>query len=248
MVGAGGVAEELLRWWRRTCPDVAIVDIRMPPTFTDEGLRAAARDPRAPPARGHRSSSPSTSSPARDGLLAEQPGGLGYLLKDRVGDVDELRDACGGWPRAARCSTRGGGPAARPPARDGPLATLSRARARGARAGRRGPLEQGDRRAARARAATASRSTSRRLRQARPGRGRGRQSPHPGRPRVPPARRSVARDPRASEPEHADVVVAAAVLLQRAVEVHRRLDPRHGSGAGAPGRGAPIHAQPGVAN
>jgi DNA-binding NarL/FixJ family response regulator len=83
-------AEQLLSEVEEHQPDVAIIDIRMPPTFTDEGLRAAhdirARHPRI--AIVILSQHVETGTATR--LLAESPARLGYLLKDRVGDVDEF--------------------------------------------------------------------------------------------------------------------------------------------------------------
>jgi DNA-binding NarL/FixJ family response regulator len=74
-------------------PDVAIVDIRMPPTFTDEGLRAAERILAA----GHRPGVLVLTQTADAGhamrLLGDGTRGIGYLLKDRVADVDELAEA-----------------------------------------------------------------------------------------------------------------------------------------------------------
>ena len=74
-------------------PDVAIVDIRMPPTFTDEGIRAVE----ALRARGDRTGILVLTQSADAGhavrLLADATGGIGYLLKDRVADIDELADA-----------------------------------------------------------------------------------------------------------------------------------------------------------
>jgi DNA-binding NarL/FixJ family response regulator len=74
-------------------PDLAIVDIRMPPTFTDEGLRAAERIL----ASGDRPRVLVLTQTADAGhamrLLGDGTRGIGYLLKDRVADVDELADA-----------------------------------------------------------------------------------------------------------------------------------------------------------
>jgi serine/threonine-protein kinase len=85
--------DELLRAVEEHRPDVAIVDIRMPPTYTDEGLRAAqairARDPRI----GILILSQHVETGTATRLLAAHPEGLGYLLKDRVGDIGELADA-----------------------------------------------------------------------------------------------------------------------------------------------------------
>ncbi|WAL67187.1 response regulator transcription factor [Amycolatopsis cynarae] len=74
-------------------PDVSIVDIRMPPTFTDEGLRAALdlrRENQATPLLLF-SQYIETSYAAE--LLADRAGGVGYLLKDRVADVSDFLDA-----------------------------------------------------------------------------------------------------------------------------------------------------------
>jgi DNA-binding NarL/FixJ family response regulator len=93
VVGQAGDAEDLMRKVRAHKPDVAVVDVRMPPTHTDEGLRAA---------REIRAELPEVSVLvlsqyvevvyARE-LLAESAEGLGYLLKDRVADVTALTDA-----------------------------------------------------------------------------------------------------------------------------------------------------------
>jgi DNA-binding NarL/FixJ family response regulator len=74
-------------------PDVAIVDIRMPPTFTDEGLRAAHEIRTRYPRMGIVILSQHVETGTATRLLAETPQRLGYLLKDRVGDVDEFADA-----------------------------------------------------------------------------------------------------------------------------------------------------------
>jgi DNA-binding NarL/FixJ family response regulator len=73
--------------------DVAIVDIRMPPTFTDEGLRVAERIRGSGLRTGVLvlTQSPDAGHAVR--LLADARGGIGYLLKDRVADLDELADA-----------------------------------------------------------------------------------------------------------------------------------------------------------
>jgi DNA-binding NarL/FixJ family response regulator len=93
VVGRAGDAEDLLRKVRAHKPDVAIVDIKMPPTHTDEGLRAA---------RTIRADHPSTAvlvlsqyveeDYALD-LLAGSAEGVGYILKDRVADVERFVDA-----------------------------------------------------------------------------------------------------------------------------------------------------------
>jgi DNA-binding NarL/FixJ family response regulator len=71
-------------------PDVAIVDIRMPPTHTDEGLRAAHALRERHPGIGILILSQYVEVGIATRLLAESPEGLGYVLKDRVGDVDEF--------------------------------------------------------------------------------------------------------------------------------------------------------------
>ncbi len=79
---------------RRTSRTSPIVDVRMPPTHTDEGLRAAQRDPRRAPRTSACWSSPSTSRrPTRASCSRTTPTGIGYLLKDRVADVERFADA-----------------------------------------------------------------------------------------------------------------------------------------------------------
>ena len=74
-------------------PDAAIVDVRMPPTFTDEGLRAAIELRRDHPATGVLVFSQYIETRYATRLLAAGAGGVGYLLKDRVADVAEFTDA-----------------------------------------------------------------------------------------------------------------------------------------------------------
>src|SRR6202044_432810 len=74
-------------------PDAAIVDVRMPPTFTDEGLRAAIELRRDHPATGVLVFSQYVETRYASRLLAGGPAGVGYLLKDRVADVAEFADA-----------------------------------------------------------------------------------------------------------------------------------------------------------
>ena len=85
--------EALLAAATRYRPDVAVVDIRMPPTHTDEGLRAALELRRRHPGTGVLVLSQyiETSYAAR--LLQGNASGVGYLLKDRVADVAEFADA-----------------------------------------------------------------------------------------------------------------------------------------------------------
>ena len=92
VVGQAGDAEDLLRKVRAHKPDVAVVDVRMPPTHTDEGLRAA-REIRAELPGDRRA----RALPVRRGALRARaarrraPRGVGYLLKDRVADDRRVR-------------------------------------------------------------------------------------------------------------------------------------------------------------
>jgi DNA-binding NarL/FixJ family response regulator len=83
-------AEELLHEVEEHRPDVAIIDIRMPPTFVDEGLRAAHEIRGRHPEMGIVILSQYVETGIATRLLAESPGRLGYLLKDRAGDIEEF--------------------------------------------------------------------------------------------------------------------------------------------------------------
>ena len=118
--------EELLAAVDLHEPDVAIVDIRMPPTQTDEGIQAAHEIRRRHPHMGVVLLSQHVEVGVATRLLAEVPHRLGYLLKDRVSDP---ADFAGSLRRVA-----GGGTALDPqvvsgllanPAQDGPLRSLS---------------------------------------------------------------------------------------------------------------------------
>jgi len=85
-------AEELLREVEEHEPDVAIVDIRMPPSFTDEGLRAAHEIRARHPQIGIVILSQHVETGTAARLLAESPQRLAYLLKDRIGDIDEFAE------------------------------------------------------------------------------------------------------------------------------------------------------------
>jgi DNA-binding NarL/FixJ family response regulator len=74
-------------------PDVAVVDIRMPPTFTDEGVRAAIELRRDHPDVGVLVFSQYIETRYATELLATRSAGVGYLLKDRVADVGDFVDA-----------------------------------------------------------------------------------------------------------------------------------------------------------
>jgi DNA-binding NarL/FixJ family response regulator len=93
VVGKAGNAAELLRTVRLTAPDVAIVDIRMPPTHTDEGLVAASDIRTSHPAVGVLVLSHHLESIYAMRLLEEHPERVGYLLKSRVSDIAVLADA-----------------------------------------------------------------------------------------------------------------------------------------------------------
>ena len=93
VVGKATDAAELLRIVRLTAPDVAIVDIKMPPTHTDEGLVAAGEIRRSHPAVGVLVLSQYLESIYAMRLLEEHPERVGYLLKARVSDIAVLADA-----------------------------------------------------------------------------------------------------------------------------------------------------------
>jgi DNA-binding NarL/FixJ family response regulator len=93
VVGQAGTAEELLLKVRSYSPDVAIVDIRMPPSFEDEGLRAAQEIREKHPGVGVLVLSQYVESGYALELLQGDAEGVGYLLKDRVSDVKEFAAA-----------------------------------------------------------------------------------------------------------------------------------------------------------
>jgi len=74
-------------------PDVAIIDVRMPPTHTDEGMRAAQAIHRDLPQVGVLVFSQYIETRSAGELFGGEPGGVGYLLKDRVADVGEFVEA-----------------------------------------------------------------------------------------------------------------------------------------------------------
>ncbi|MGZ4359603.1 MAG: response regulator transcription factor [Gaiellaceae bacterium] len=93
VVGQAGDAEELLLKVRSYSPDVAIVDIRMPPTHTDEGLRAAKEIRERHPGTGVLVLSQYVETSYAFELLSESAEGVGYLLKDRVSNLDDFAAA-----------------------------------------------------------------------------------------------------------------------------------------------------------
>ena len=93
VAGQAGDLDGLLRKVRAHKPDVAIVDIKMPPTHTDEGLRAALTIRSELPGTGVLVLSQYAVKDYATKLLAENAEGVGYLLKDRVADVERFVDA-----------------------------------------------------------------------------------------------------------------------------------------------------------
>jgi len=93
VVATAGDAEAFLRAVRDTTPDACVVDVRMPPTFTDEGLRAALLVRDQWPDVGVLVLSQWVEERYATELIAGRARGVGYLLKDRVADVAEFLDA-----------------------------------------------------------------------------------------------------------------------------------------------------------
>ncbi len=93
VVGKAGDPDQLVNTVRHTRPEVAIVDIKMPPTHTDEGLVAAEEIRRHVPTVGVLVLSHYLESRDAMRLLEHHPQGVGYLLKERVSDVAVLTDA-----------------------------------------------------------------------------------------------------------------------------------------------------------
>jgi DNA-binding NarL/FixJ family response regulator len=96
VVAAVGDGPALVRAVVEHRPDVAVVDVRMPPTHPDEGLRAAVEARAAVPGTGVLVLSQYVEVAYADELLADGRGGAGYLLKDRVTDLDSFRAALTG--------------------------------------------------------------------------------------------------------------------------------------------------------
>jgi DNA-binding NarL/FixJ family response regulator len=93
VLAAAGEAEEFLRAVGKHEPDVVVIDVRMPPTFTDEGLRAALVVRSRWPKVGVLVLSQWVEERYATELLSDRPQGIGYLLKDRVADLTEFLDA-----------------------------------------------------------------------------------------------------------------------------------------------------------
>jgi DNA-binding NarL/FixJ family response regulator len=93
VVAAVGDGDALVHAVLRERPDIAIVDIRMPPTFRDEGLRAALTLRERVPETAILIVSQYVEETYARELLADGRGGVGYLLKDRIMDVDAFVEA-----------------------------------------------------------------------------------------------------------------------------------------------------------
>jgi DNA-binding NarL/FixJ family response regulator len=93
IAAAVGEAPTLLRALLDERPEVAIVDVRLPPTFTDDGLRAAIEARRAVPGLPVLVLSQYVEQLYARELLADKTGGVGYLLKDRVFNDDQFVEA-----------------------------------------------------------------------------------------------------------------------------------------------------------
>lgn len=93
VVATATTAEELHVAVEEHRPDVAIVDVRMPPTFTDEGVRAATAIRRTHPGTAVLLFSQWVETTYARRLLRDSPGSVGYLLKDRIVSTDEFVDA-----------------------------------------------------------------------------------------------------------------------------------------------------------
>ena len=94
VVGQSGTAEDLMLKVRSYKPDVAIIDIRMPPTHTDEGLQAAKEIREKQPATAVLVLSNHVEPEYALELLQDSAEGVGYLLKDRVSDIGEFAACC----------------------------------------------------------------------------------------------------------------------------------------------------------
>ncbi|MHB9863767.1 response regulator transcription factor [Streptomyces sp. YIM S03343] len=93
VVARTGTADEVLDAIDKHRPDVAVLDVRMPPTHTDEGIRAAVEARRRHPGLAVLVLSAYVEQSFATELLTDGVDGLGYLLKERVGRVEEFLDA-----------------------------------------------------------------------------------------------------------------------------------------------------------
>jgi DNA-binding NarL/FixJ family response regulator len=93
VVAAYPDADQLLAALESDAPDLIVLDVRMPPTYRDEGVRAAIRARQLMPKVGILLLSQYVEVAYAQELLSAGTGGVGYLLKDRVASLDELKDA-----------------------------------------------------------------------------------------------------------------------------------------------------------
>src|SRR5204863_530396 len=133
VAGQAGDGDELVRKVMAHKPDVAIVDVRMPPTHTDEGLRAAQQIREELPDVGVLVLSQYVEEEYATELLADRAEGVGYLLKDRVADVDVFTDAVRRVADGGSAGSPGGTAAGPPRSRSGSPAPRAGSRARGRR-------------------------------------------------------------------------------------------------------------------
>ena len=110
VVAQAGDASGLMHAVTETKPDVAIVDVRMPPTHTDEGARAAKEIRETHPDVGVLVLSQVVEAGHALDLFSERPEGFGYLLKDRVSRSTSSWSLCDAWHEAGRRSTRRSSP------------------------------------------------------------------------------------------------------------------------------------------
>jgi DNA-binding NarL/FixJ family response regulator len=95
VVGSYGDGESMLEALPDVAPDLIVLDVRMPPTFRDEGVRAAIRARSMQPGVGILLLSQYVEVAYARELLSDGSDGIGYLLKDRVASLAELQDAIG---------------------------------------------------------------------------------------------------------------------------------------------------------
>ena len=93
VVGQAATADELIEQVKATGPEVAIVDLRMPPTHTDEGIQAALAIRAQHPGTGVLVLSQHADVGLAMKMLADGADGIGYMLKDRIADLEDFADA-----------------------------------------------------------------------------------------------------------------------------------------------------------
>ncbi len=186
VVAQSGNPDDLLRHVAMHKPSVAIVDIRMPPTHTDEGIEAAREIRERFPATSVLVLSQYVEAAYAMDLFASSTEGLGYLLKDRVADVEEFANAVRRVSEGrirARPGRRRRAP--RPKSRARPARAAHPTRARGPRADGRRTLQPGDRRPPLRHAPRDREARDEHLREARPAGDDGRPPPRAGGPGLP---------------------------------------------------------------